>query len=156
MMSEQFIQSHYDEAASYCYGCGTKNDHGLHIESYWDGSEGICEFQPAEYHISIVGYTYGGLLASLIDCHSMATAAAATYQAEGRPIGSLPLLRYVTASLSVTYLRPTPLGVPLTLRARAIEIKPRKVQVACSIFADGEETVRGEVVGVRMPEHWNP
>ncbi len=155
-MSEQAIQYSYDEAASYCYGCGTRNDHGLHIESYWDGAECVSHFQPKEYHISIVGYTYGGLLASLIDCHSMATAAAATYRAEDRPVGSSPLLRFVTGSLSVTYLRPTPLGVTLTLRARAVEVKPRKVQVVCSIYANGEETVRGDVIGVRMPEHWMP
>ena len=71
-------------------------------------------------------------------------------------MGSQPLLRYVTASLSVTYLRPTPLGAPLTLRARAVEIKARKVRLACSVYVNGEETVRGEVVGVRMPENWTP
>jgi acyl-CoA thioesterase FadM len=63
-----------------------------------------------------------------------------------------PALRFVTASLQVDYLRPTPLGPTLEVRARAEEIGERKVVVALALSANGEVTVRGRVVAVRMPE----
>lgn len=151
---EKPIQAYYDEIASHCYGCGVLNEHGLHVKSFWTGDEAVCSFQPEPHYTAIVGYVYGGLLASLIDCHCMATAAAAAYAAEGRSIGSPPLLRYVTASLKVDYRRPTPMGVLLTLRAKAVEIGPRKVRLHCSLYAGADLTAQGEVVGVRLPEHW--
>ncbi|MCI0576094.1 MAG: PaaI family thioesterase [Chloroflexi bacterium] len=153
-MSEKSFQDYYADAVSYCYGCGRLNERGLQIKSYWDGDEAVCTFEPKPHHLGFPGYVYGGLIASLIDCHCTGTAAAVAYRAEGRPMDSDPPLRYVTASLHVDYLRPTPLGVPLELRARPTEIKGRKVVVACSLYAQGEECARGEAVLVRMPEHW--
>ena len=66
---------------------------------------------------------------------------------------SQPPLRFVTASLHVDYLKPTPLGVPLELRGRATEIKGRKVVVAIELMARDEVCARGEVVAVMIPEH---
>ena len=80
----------------------------------------------------------------------MATAAAATYQAEKREPGSEPPLRFVTASLKVDYLKPTPIG-PLELSARAREVGERKVLVDVELSAGGEVTARGDVVAVRIP-----
>src|SRR5699024_9165316 len=106
---------------------------------------------PEPYHLSVPGFTYGGLIASLIDCHAMATAAAATYRAEGREPGSEPALRFVTASLKVDYLKPTPIG-PLDITARAREVGSRKVRVDVDVRAGGEVTVRGDVLAVLLPE----
>ena len=66
---------------------------------------------------------------------------------------SLPPLRFVTASLKVDYLKPTPLGVPLEVRARVREIKGRKVVLEATLSANGEVTARGEVVTVQAPPH---
>jgi acyl-coenzyme A thioesterase PaaI-like protein len=148
------FQDYYSDATSYCYGCGRLNEQGLQIKSYWDGDEAVCDFQPRPYHTAIPGYVYGGLIASLIDCHSTGTAAAAGYRAEGRPMDSEPPLRYVTASLHVDYLRPTPIEATLTLRARVQEIKGRKTTVHCSLYANGDECARGQVIVVQMPEKW--
>jgi acyl-coenzyme A thioesterase PaaI-like protein len=148
------FQDYYSDATSYCYGCGRLNEQGLQIKSYWDGDEAVCDFQPRPYHTAIPGYVYGGLIASLIDCHSTGTAAAAAYRAEGRSMASDPPLRYVTASLHVDYLRPTPIDATLTLRARVLEIKGRKTTVHCSLYANGDECARGQVIVVQMPEKW--
>jgi acyl-coenzyme A thioesterase PaaI-like protein len=79
---------------------------------------------------------------------------AAAYRAEGRAIGAGEPIRYVTASLEVTYLRPTPVG-PLTLRARPGEVLGRKMTVTCSVYAaTGEECARGTVVAARVPAAW--
>jgi acyl-CoA thioesterase FadM len=96
---------------------------------------------------------YGGLLASLIDCHGTGTAAAALYKTlrEQDPTTE-PNTRTLTASLHVDYLRPTPLGVELEVRGRVKELKGRKVVIEEWILANGIITVRGEVVAVQVPE----
>jgi len=152
-MKPKAFQDYYPDQLSYCYGCGRLNEHGHQIKSYWDGEESVCIFQPKPYHTAIPGYVYGGLIASLIDCHSTGTAAAAAYRAENRPMDTDPPLRYLTASLHVDYLRPTPISGPVELRGRVKEIKGRKVVVTTTLSADGEVCARGEVVAVQMPEH---
>lgn len=150
---EKAFQDFYSDEFSHCYGCGRLNDHGLHIKSYWDGDEAVATFVPRPYHIAIPGYVYGGLIASLIDCHSTGTAAAAAFRAAGRPMDSQPPLRYLTASLHVDYLKPTPLGPPLEVRARVREVKGRKVVVSTTLSAEGVVCARGEVVAVQVPDH---
>jgi len=152
-MTEKAFQDHYPDNLSYCYGCGRLNEHGLQIKSYWDGEETVCIFQPKPYHIAVPGYVYGGLIASLIDCHCTGTAAAAAYRAEGRAMGTEPALRFLTASLHVDYLRPTPLGVPLEVRATIKEIKGRKVVVSATVAAEEQVFARGEIVAIKVPEH---
>jgi acyl-coenzyme A thioesterase PaaI-like protein len=152
-MTQKAFQDYYPDQISYCYGCGRSNEYGLQIKSYWDGEESICTFDPKPYHMAAPGLVYGGLIASIIDCHCTGTAAAAAYRAEGRAMDTEPPLRYLTASLHVDYLRPTPLGVPLEVRATVKEIKGRKVVVAATLSAGGEVCARGEVVAVQVPEH---
>lgn len=147
------IQDHYPDQLAHCYGCGRLNEHGYHFKSYWDDDETVCVYEPASYHIAIPGYVYGGLIASIIDCHGTGTAAAAAYRAEGRSMDSEPALRFVTASLHVDYVRPTPLGVPLEVRATVTEMTGRKVVVSETLYAEGEVCARGEVVAVQLPDH---
>jgi len=151
-MSERAFQDFYPDHMAHCYGCGRLNDQGHHIRSFWDGEESVCHFMPQPMHISIPGYVYGGLLASLIDCHGTGTAAAAAYRAQHRTMDSLPALRYLTASLRVDYLQPTPLGVILEVRGRVQEVRGRKVVIEERIVANEETTVRGELVAVQVPD----
>lgn len=146
------FQDYYPDAWSHCYGCGRLNEHGLQIKSIWDGDETVATYTPRPYHTAVPGFVYGGLLASLIDCHGTGSAAAAGYRAEDRAMDTLPALRYVTASLKVDYLKPTPLGPPLVLRGRIVEVKGRKVVVQISLYAAGEECARGEVIAVQIPD----
>jgi acyl-coenzyme A thioesterase PaaI-like protein len=155
-MSDKAFQDYYPDDLSHCYGCGRLNEDGHHFRTRWEGDETVTVFEPEPCHIAIPGYVYGGLLASLIDCHSTGTAAAAAYRAAGREMGSDPPFRFVTASLKVDYLRPTPLGVPLTVRGAIKEVKGRKVVVSSELSAEGEVCVRGEVVCVEMPKHLVP
>lgn len=152
MSEPKAFQDYYPDHLAYCYGCGRLNEHGYHIRSFWDGEESVAYFTPQPYHIAVPGYVYGGLLASLIDCHGTGTAAAAAYRAAGRAMDTEPALRFLTASLHVEYLKPTPLGVQLEIRGRPKEVKGRKVVVEEWIIARGEITVRGEVVAVQVPD----
>ena len=152
-MTETAVQDRYPDAVSHCYGCGRLNPDGLHIRSFRDGDEAVCHFQPRPYHIAIPGFVYGGLIASLVDCHAMGTAAAAALA--GAPADA-ESPRFVTASLKVDYLRPTPLGPLLELRGRVVELTRRKAVVSVTVTVDGAVTARGEVVAVRMPDDWQP
>lgn len=89
-MTKLAFQDYYPEYLAHCYGCGRVNELGHQIKSYWDGEESVAHFQPEPYHTSIPGYVYGGLLASLIDCHGTGTAAAAGYRAENREMDTQP------------------------------------------------------------------
>jgi acyl-coenzyme A thioesterase PaaI-like protein len=151
-MESKAFQDYYPDEMSYCYGCGRLNTKGHQIKSTWDGEESVCVFTPREEHMAIPGFVYGGLCASLIDCHGTGTAAAAAYRAEGRDMGTEPPLRFVTASLQVDYRKPTPLGPPLEVRGSVIEVKGRKVVVDAWIVVQGEVTVTGRVVAVQVPE----
>jgi acyl-coenzyme A thioesterase PaaI-like protein len=155
-MNQRAFQDFYPDELSHCYGCGRLNEHGLQIKSYWDGDQTVAIFQPRAYHTGIPGYVYGGLIASIIDCHCVGTASAAAQRSENRNMDQGPSLRFVTASLHVDYLRPTPLGPPLEVRAGVREIKGRKVVVAATLLAAGEVCARGEVIAVQMPEHMMP
>jgi acyl-coenzyme A thioesterase PaaI-like protein len=150
------IQDLYPDDFAHCFGCGRHNAHGHQLKSFVEDSEVVAHFTPLPHHISVPGFTYGGLLASLVDCHAMATAAAAAEQAAGRKIGDGPAPRYVTASLKVEYLKPTPLGVELVIRGQVIERSEKKAIVALTVAAAGTLTVRGEVVAVRMPQSMQP
>jgi acyl-coenzyme A thioesterase PaaI-like protein len=151
-MDRKAFQDSYPDSFAQCYGCGCLNEHGLQIKSYWDGDESVCSFTPQPYHTAVPGYVYGGLIASLIDCHSTGTAAAAAYRAAGRQMGTEPPLRFVTASLHVDYVRPTPIEGPLELRSQIKEVKGRKVVVATTLSVQGEVCAQGEVVAVQIPD----
>ncbi|MER2555764.1 MAG: PaaI family thioesterase [Thauera sp.] len=146
------FQDFYPENVAHCYGCGRLNGHGHQIKTHWDGDETVTRYTPRPEHTAVPGFVYGGLIASLIDCHSTGTAAAAAYRAENRAMDSLPPLRFVTGSLHVDYLKPTPLGPELELRGRVKEIKGRKVVIESEVRVDGVATARGEVVAVQMPD----
>jgi acyl-coenzyme A thioesterase PaaI-like protein len=147
-----FIQQFYPDDHAHCYGCGRLNPDGLHFESAWEGDEVVSRFTPRPEQISMPGFVYGGLIAALVDCHAMATAAAHAERLAGREVGDTAMPRYVTAALHVDYLRPTPHGPELVVRGRVKETGRRKIVVAVTVTADGVETARGEVVALPLPD----
>ena len=148
------FQEHYPEHLAHCYGCGRLNEHGLRLATYWEGEGSVTRFTPQPFHCAVAGVVYGGLLASLVDCHSTGTAAAARYRAEGRDMDTLPAFRFVTGSLEVTYLKPTPLGPSIEVHGRVSEIRGRRVRVESNVVVEGVETARGVVVAIQMPEEF--
>ena len=132
-----------------CWGCGSQNEHGLQIKSYWEGDEGVCVWRTQPYHQAWPGIVNGGILAAIIDCHCTCTAIAAAYRAAHQAITTPPLIAMVTAELRISYLRPTPIAEPLHLHATIREQTERKTILACVLSALGEVCVRAEAVIVR-------
>jgi acyl-coenzyme A thioesterase PaaI-like protein len=135
----------------YCYGCGADNRHGLQIKSSWDGAEAVAAWNPEPHHCGgSKNILNGGIIASLIDCHSLNLAIANAYRSESRPIGSSPRIGYVTANINIAYLKPTPIDAVIHLRARISRLDGRKVWVQCTLSAAGDICARGEVLGIRV------
>ena len=151
-MDQKAFQDYFVPFGHICYGCGAHNPHGMQIRSMWeDGRDAaICNWQPKPHHCGGEDFVNGGVIATIIDCHTVGTAIAWLYRLEGRAMDSAPTIHCVTASLHVDYLRPTPLGQPLVLRATPLRVEGRRVTVACSLRSGGEETVRGEGVFARV------
>lgn len=140
-------------AEATCYGCGPANESGLQIKSYWsaDGQYVVASFQPQPKHnAGFPNVMYGGLVASLIDCHSIWTAIAFAYRAEGRPHGSAPAISYVTGELCVRYLHPTPLDSVTQLRAWVEGEPGRKTRVRCELGTASQITATGDTLAIRI------
>lgn len=130
-----------------CFGCGSDNPAGLHIHSFWEGDEGVCRWRPEKIHEGWQGVTCGGIIATLIDCHCMATAMATAIRNENRPLTSEPYYRFATGSMNIKYLKPTDNDKQLELRAQVTEIKnDKKYTVDCALYVDGEKTAEATVV----------
>jgi acyl-coenzyme A thioesterase PaaI-like protein len=140
----------------HCFGCGVLNEKGLQIKSYWSGDESICRWLPASHHMAGPKQVLsGGIIATIIDCHCVCTAIAAAYREEGREIGTEPKLLYVTGSLNLKYLRPTPIKEEVLLRARVEAVHDKKTTLTCSLYTDQEESVQAEVVALQVPADWS-
>lgn len=135
-----------------CFGCGSKNANGLQIKSHWstDNIHVVMTHIPDACYVGWPSLVYGGLISCLIDCHSNWTVMANHYRAEGREADTLPRIDCVTGSLSVKYIKPTPMGVPLTLKARVEGDIGRKTRVLCEVYAGDKLTALGDSIFVRV------
>lgn len=149
----QAIQDEYPDYHAWCYGCGRLNESGHHLRTSWMGDKTVTIYTPRPEHSGgIPGFVYGGLLASLIDCHGAGSASMFLHRKNGHEIGDgVEPPRFVTATLKVEYKQPTPLGVPLKAIGTIEEIHPKKYKVNTEVFAGDELVVTGEVIAVLMP-----
>ena len=152
MTATPAIQDGYPENdGAHCYGCGRLNEAGHQIKTRAAGEVTVTEFTPLPEHTAVPGIAYGGLVASIIDCHSTGSAAIFAMQERGMTIGESETLRFVPARLEVDYLLPTPLKT-FHLEGRLIEIKGRKVVVETDLSVDGAVTAKGSAVLIEMSD----
>jgi len=151
------FQDFYPDDYSHCFGCGRLNEKGHRIKSYWDGDEAVCRVTPpSHYSGGMKDILYGGLIASLIDCHGAATAAASTareQEIELKP-GTMP--RFVTASLRIDYLVPVPIDCELELRGKVKSIDGRKIEVEANLSARGTICAKGEGLFIQVRDDKGP
>lgn len=148
------IQDHYLPQFAHCFGCGPSNPHGLHLKSYLLEDRTEARFTPApQFRGGVPGNVYGGMIASLLDCHGTASAAAFASRERGRVVGAdEPPIRFVTASLQLHFRRPTPLGQELLITGTLRSIEGRKAFIGLSLTADGEECARGEICPIELKD----
>lgn len=130
-----------------CYGCGPANTQGLRIRSFEDGDDLVCDWTPQPHHLAFEGMVNGGILGSILDCHSNWTAA--VHLMKKRGLTELPAT--VTADFHVTLKRPTPIDTTLHLRAHVVESTDDRAVVEATVEANGKitATCRGTFVAVK-------
>ncbi len=130
-----------------CFGCGPANEQGLRIKSFVSGDEIVGQWRPQPHHQAFDGILNGGICGALLDCHSNWTAAYHLMKKSGMEAPPCT----VTADFHVTLRRPTPMDVPLRLRARVVESLEDRAVVEAALEADGRVTAtcRGTFVAVK-------
>lgn len=133
-----------------CFGCGHANPKGLRLRSYPADGYVTASFTPWPEHDNGNGFLNGGIICTLLDCHS---GAAVLYEASRRGllVDEGRTLTHVTASIDVRYLRPTPL-VTVELRATLADIDDNAMTVAMELIAD--DKVRA--AGTALWKRWRP
>jgi len=148
-MDEKSLQETYGPH-TVCFGCGPANEKGLRIRSFPQGDEVVADWTPEKHHEAIPGMLNGGIIGTLLDCHSNWTAGWYLMQRDGGD--KLPVT--VTAEYAVKLHRPTPTDGPLRLVARVVELEGDRAVVEAELIAGGKVTAtcRGTFVAVK-PGH---
>src|SRR5438552_978943 len=148
-MTEKSLQERYAPNSS-CFGCGPANSKGLRIRSFVRGDEVVAEWKPEPYHEAFPGMLNGGIIGSLLDCHS--NWAATWHLMKSQGLEHTPCT--VTAEYSIKLLRPTPTDGPVELVAIVVESSEDRAVVDAKLIAKGKvcATCRGTFVAVK-PGH---
>ncbi len=117
---------------SICFGCGVKNEKGLHIRSFPNGEEVTAEWQAESHHQAFPGMLNGGIVGALLDCHSNWTAAYFLMKRDGKDAPDCT----VTADFHVKLKRPTPSDATIKLTARVVESTENRAVVEAELIAD--------------------
>jgi acyl-coenzyme A thioesterase PaaI-like protein len=135
---------------SICFGCGPSNEKGLHIQSFENGDEMVAVWKPEAHHQAFPGVLNGGIVGSLLDCHSNWTAAWKLMKESGQDHPPCT----VTADYAIQLKRPTPVDRPIYLRARVRESSVDRALIEAILVCDGKvcATCTGTFVAVQ-PGH---
>jgi acyl-coenzyme A thioesterase PaaI-like protein len=146
MNDEMSVQERYSPR-NHCFGCGPANPKGLHVHSFEEGDGLVADWTPEPHHEAFDGAVGGGVLGTLLDCHSNWTAAIHLMKASSREKPPCT----VTAEFHVKLLRVTPSTGPLHLRAKVVESSGDRATVEATVEAAGRTTAtcRGVFVAVK-------
>lgn len=139
-----------------CFGCGKDNPDGLQIKSFWINDVCHCLWNSAPKYQGWTNILNGGILATLIDCHTMGTAISHAYRLENRSYDTEPVYKYATGSMQIKYLKPTPNDQEVDLRATVKEVKGRKTVVLCEVWVGDVQTAESEVIAIRVVDSSQP
>lgn len=125
-----------------CFGCGPANTRGLRLRSFPD-TEGadtgavVARFTPWPEHDNGLGFLNGGIICTVLDCHSAAAVLLEAHRRgyTGPTDAALP---YVTAGLEVRYLRPAPLDDDVDLRAWLTSVDEGQITAEVELMWQGK------------------
>lgn len=150
------IQETYGEKHQHCWGCGVKNEEGLHLKSYptEDGKEVICKVKPDKMYTGGVPFNlFGGMIAMLFDCHGTASAAYFNHHAQCLELTKDTIIqRYITARLEVDFKKPTPMDEEITIKSSLAELGERKAIIEMTLEAKGEIRAKAKMVAVKIKD----
>ncbi|MDD7733271.1 MAG: hotdog fold domain-containing protein [Firmicutes bacterium] len=148
------IQDTYGERFQHCWGCGPKNEGGLHLQSYpsEDGETCICQVTPDDrFTGGVPANLFGGMIAMIFDCHGTASAAWFAHKKKGLDLTPDTVIgRFITAHLEVDFLRPVPMNEPVTVTSRLEELTDRKAVITMEMEAAGQPRAKAKMVAVAV------
>jgi acyl-coenzyme A thioesterase PaaI-like protein len=121
-----------------CFGCGHANPDGFHLRSYRDGDRTVATFTPRPEHDNGFGFLNGGIITTVLDCHTAAVVMWEAHQRGWEAENRAPV-PFITAGLDVRFLRPTPLGPVLSLRAEPEKISESEIVVNAELVFDEKQ-----------------
>lgn len=151
------IQETYGERFQHCWGCGPKNEEGMHLKSYpsEDGEQCVCRVTPSkQFTGGVPANLFGGMIAMIFDCHGTASAAWFAHRKKGLALTADTVIgRFITAHLEVDFKKPVPMDKEVTVTATAEEIGERKIIVAMEMETDGERRAKARMVAVGVKDN---
>jgi acyl-coenzyme A thioesterase PaaI-like protein len=134
-----------------CFGCGPSNSKGLRLKSFPRDGEVVATFEPWPEHDNGVGFLNGGIISTLLDCHSAAAVMDEASRQDWLPLPGAAL-SYVTAGLDVRFLRPAPLHDPVELRATLTSVSEAEMICGVELLFDGKQRATADAIWRR----WRP
>ena len=151
------IQDTYGDRFQHCWGCGPKNESGLHLKTYpnLDGTSCISKITPArQYTGGVPANLFGGMIAMIFDCHGTASAAWFAHQNKGLDLTEKTVIgRFITARLEVDYKSPTPIDEEITVVSRLEELGERKVIVTMEMIVADQVRAKAKMVAVAVKDN---
>jgi acyl-coenzyme A thioesterase PaaI-like protein len=139
MSESSYLQKRY-APGNRCFGCGPSNADGLQIHSIPTGDSADCDvvldWTPLPHHLAFEGMLNGGIIGTLMDCHSNWTGAWHFMRRDG--LETPPCT--VTAEFHVKLKRPTPVDRPLHIVARAVSSEGNWVTVEATLTSGDKVT----------------
>ena len=151
------IQDTYGEKFQHCWGCGPKNDMGLHLKSYpsEDGKSVTAKIIPDKmYTGGVPQNSLGGMIAMIFDCHGTASAAYFAHIDKGLEFDENTIIgRFITARLEVDFKKPTPMNEEIIVSSKLIELGERKAIIEMEMTAKGEVRATAKMIAVKVKDN---
>lgn len=150
------VQDTYGERFQHCWGCGPKNDLGLHLKTYpsVEGTSCISRIKvDPQYTGGVPANLFGGMIAVIFDCHGTASAAWFSHHEKGLDLTAKTVIgRFITAHLEVDYLSPTPIDDEIIVTSTLEELGARKAIVNMEMIVAGKVRAKAKMVAVAVKD----
>ena len=151
------IQDRYGERFQHCWGCGPKNDLGLHLKTYpsLDGECCISRIKLEKaYTGGVPSNVFGGMIATIFDCHGTASAAWFAHHQKGLELTETTLIgRFITARLEIDYLSPSPIDDEIVVISTLEELGERKAIISMEMTVATKVRAKAKMVAVAVKDH---
>lgn len=149
MVSDKSIQERHFPTTT-CFGCGPANPSGMHVRSYRAHDDTVVgSFTPSPDHNNGLGLVHGGVISTVLDCHSGAVVFQAAIDRGWISEHSL-VVPFVTARFHVSFLRPTPLGPSVDLWAQIEQLTEQQAITNAELRFDGKTRVSMRSIWKRL------
>ena len=150
------VQDTYGERFQHCWGCGPKNDLGMHLKTYpsVEGTSCISRIKvDPQYTGGVPANLFGGMIAVIFDCHGTASAAWFSHHEKGLDLTPETVIgRFITAHLEVDYLSPTPIDDEIIVTSELEELGARKAIISMEMTVAGKVRAKAKMVAVAVKD----